>query len=58
MRQWNPDVWPHRESRKEKGSKEIQFLEYKINKLFTGFTKKLNLNEKIQIAGILNKIGN
>lgn len=40
----------------ENGEKEIGFLEPKINKVFVNFTEKLDLNEKIQIAGILNKI--
>ena len=38
------------------GEKEIAFLEPKINKIFLSFTEKLSLNEKVQLAGTLNKL--
>ncbi len=38
------------------GAKELQSIKPKITAIFTKFTSKLELSEKIQITGILNKL--
>jgi DNA-binding MarR family transcriptional regulator len=38
------------------GSKELSLLKPKIDLIFTKFTAPLNLNEKIKISGILDKL--
>ena len=39
-----------------KGQNELKAIRPKIDTIFRDFTQKLNLNEKIQINGILNKL--
>jgi DNA-binding MarR family transcriptional regulator len=39
-----------------KGMRELEGVEPKITKVFTEFTSNLDLNEKVKIAGILNKL--
>lgn len=39
-----------------KGIKEIQVIKPQIDKIFAGFTEPLNLDEKIQMSGILDKL--
>ena len=40
----------------KKGINELRIIKPKIDRIFTKFTEPLNLNEKIQISGILNKL--
>jgi MarR family transcriptional regulator, lower aerobic nicotinate degradation pathway regulator len=40
----------------KKGNKELLTIKPKIDSIFTEFTEPLDLNEKIQISGILNKL--
>ena len=42
----------------KKGNIELQSIRPKITEIFTKFTSKLELDEKIQIAGILDKLIN
>lgn len=39
-----------------KGTTEVEYLEPRINKIFLESTESLSLNEKIQLAGILEKL--
>lgn len=38
------------------GVKELSLIEPKINLIFTKFTEPLNLNEKVKISGVLDKL--
>jgi DNA-binding MarR family transcriptional regulator len=40
----------------EEGANELQSIKPKITDVFTSFTKDLELDEKIQVAGILDKL--
>ncbi|MCB0514737.1 MAG: winged helix DNA-binding protein [Chitinophagales bacterium] len=40
----------------EKGQNELKVIKPKIDTIFRNFSQKLNLNEQIQINGILNKL--
>lgn len=54
-----PDLEDKRAKRikiSKKGKVELKTIQPKIEDIFTNFAKPLNLNEKITISGILNKL--